>query len=272
MYDSGALDRKKDGLTLNKTMAFRFFSLVLVVARIASFTTAQAPTSFAQFQNPFQIPASGFSMKAGQPVTINWIPTTSGTITLVLRSGSDTGLQEGLPIARKSCPARSTTEIHMLRSRTEKVTNSGNYTWTPPTDITRGNDYTLEIINDALPDQTNYSPYFVIDSDNDVATATPTYLYGAPPTGSSGEQHATPTSTVSPTGTLAISQATPVTTVTSGDATGAAIASGISMTSHGSASSTSTGSAAGASTSNAGAAAVSLKRLVALGAGMVILF
>lgn len=165
-------------------------------------------------------------------------------------------------------------DTHILTPLLEKIPNSGNYTWTPPLSITRGNDYALEIINDALPDQTNYSPYFVIDSSNDVATQTPAYTYGAPPTGSSGEQHLTPTSTVSPTGTLQISQATPVTTVSQGDATGAAIASGLSMTSHTSGGSTSSGSAAAMSSNRAGAGAVAVgvKRLVALGAGVAVLF
>lgn len=65
-----------------------------------------------------------------------------------------------------------------------------------------------------------------------------------------------------------------MTTVTVGDATGAAIASGLSMTSHTTDSSRtgSSGSAATASTNEAGAAGLGVKKLVALGAGMVLLF
>lgn len=90
--------------------------------------------------NPFNIPPEGLSAAADEPLTLSWKPTTDSTVTLVLRSGSSNNLNEGTEIA-------------------SGIENSGSFTWTPTNDLTRGSDYTIEIIDDANPSNTNYTPY-----------------------------------------------------------------------------------------------------------------
>jgi len=72
------------------------FSIALLPI-LAAFARAQA--GYNTFQNPFDIPSSGFSFTAGQQSTIRWTPTTEGSISLVLRSGDSNNLDEGTPIA-----------------------------------------------------------------------------------------------------------------------------------------------------------------------------
>ena len=104
----------------------------------------------------------GFQPVAGQPINIEWKPTAGKTVTLVLRSGSSTNLREGTPII-------------------EKAANTGNFTWNVDKNTVRGADYTIEIINDDDTSETNYFPYFVLDSTVVVAsTTTSLYTYGAP--------------------------------------------------------------------------------------------
>ncbi|KAL1633626.1 hypothetical protein SLS56_002774 [Neofusicoccum ribis] len=111
-------------------------------------------------ENAFIVPTDGFSPVAGKSIDLKWDPTAGKTVTLVLRSGASNDLKEGSPIA-------------------EKIDNSGSYTWAVPSDVVRGSDYTIEIINDDDPTETNYFPYFVIDSTVTVASTTSTYTYGA---------------------------------------------------------------------------------------------
>ncbi|KAL1651417.1 hypothetical protein SLS58_000757 [Diplodia intermedia] len=111
-------------------------------------------------ENAFIIPTDGFAPVAGKDVQLQWDPTAGKTVTLVLRSGASSDLKEGSSIA-------------------EKIDNSGSYTWSVPKDVVRGSDYTIEIINDDDPSETNYFPYFVIDSTVTVASTTSTYTYGA---------------------------------------------------------------------------------------------
>ncbi|KAI9677907.1 MAG: hypothetical protein M1829_002404 [Trizodia sp. TS-e1964] len=82
---------------------------------------AFAVTVLAQ-SNPFAIPPSGLSFKAGSTGTISWTPTTSGTVTLILRSGASTSLNTGTTIA-------------------SKIPNSGSLSFSIPSDIVRGSDY-----------------------------------------------------------------------------------------------------------------------------------
>ncbi|KAF7184990.1 putative cell wall protein [Pseudocercospora fuligena] len=111
--------------------------------------------------NPFKIPTTGLQATAGEPLTLSWEPTTSGTVSLILRSGSSNDLAEGTVIA-------------------SNIDNKGSYTWTPDTDTTRGSDYTIEIVSDSDPSATNYTPYFVLESDNTVAATTSNVSLGAP--------------------------------------------------------------------------------------------
>ena len=124
--------------------------------------------------NPFNIPPEGLSASGGEPLELNWEPTTDGTVTLVLRSGSSNDLNEGTVIE-------------------SGLDNSGSYTWTPSNDLTRGSDYTVEIVDDDDPSNVNYTPYFVLDTDTTTAQQTSVVSLGQPTT--------TPDlSTASPTG------------------------------------------------------------------------
>ncbi|KAI7235577.1 hypothetical protein KC330_g4203 [Hortaea werneckii] len=141
--------------------------------RSFAITLLSAPL-LALAQNKFKIPEAGLSATGGQPVDLQWDPTTDGTVTLVLRSGSSNNLNEGTVIA-------------------SNIDNSGSYTWTPDNSITRGSDYTVEIVSDDDPSVTNYTPYFVLDTDNTVATSTSEVSLGA-------TSAAPDLSTASPTG------------------------------------------------------------------------
>ncbi|KAK6395097.1 hypothetical protein LTR65_001286 [Meristemomyces frigidus] len=99
----------------------------------------------AQNANPFKIPTSGLSATAGQAVDLEWNPTTQGSITLILRSGASNDLVAGTVIA-------------------QSIANNGSYSWTPSESITRGWNYTVEIVDDTDASNTNYTPYFYLDS------------------------------------------------------------------------------------------------------------
>lgn len=55
----------------------------------------------ASISNPFNVPATGYSITAGQTTSLHWEPTSPGTVTLVLRSGNADDLAQGTVIA---CP------------------------------------------------------------------------------------------------------------------------------------------------------------------------
>ncbi|KAI4841091.1 hypothetical protein E4T44_07852 [Aureobasidium sp. EXF-8845] len=93
---------------------------------------------------------------AGKTFDLTWKPTTSGTVSIILRSGASSNLTPGVYVA-------------------QGLTNSGSYTWNVPSDITRGTDYALEIIDDSNPTSTTntaYTPQFFIESTNTVASST----------------------------------------------------------------------------------------------------
>ncbi|KAK4893137.1 hypothetical protein LTR27_008477 [Elasticomyces elasticus] len=191
--------------------------------------------------NPFNVPNGGYSVTAGSPTDLTWNPTTSGTVTLILRSGPSSNLIAGTVIA-------------------SSIDNSGSYTWTPETSITRGSDYTVQIVSDDDSSQTNFTPYFVLDSDTVVAYSTNPVTLGAsaPPTSA--------LSTLSPTGsatsvTAALSSASASVSSASASASSAsasassasASASSVSasVSSVASASSTATGSSSSGSSAAA---------------------
>lgn len=122
--------------------------------------------------NPFKIPAEGLSATGGQPLKLEWQPTTQGTITLILRSGNSADLTEGTVIA-------------------SKIDNDGSYTWTPSNSLTRGTDYTVEIVDDDDPSQTNYTPYFTLDTTTTTPQITSKVKLGAS-TATSGSSSFTP--------------------------------------------------------------------------------
>ncbi|OCL06853.1 hypothetical protein AOQ84DRAFT_69090 [Glonium stellatum] len=150
--------------------------LHLLPALLAPLALAQTQ-NFNKYQNPFTIPRSGFSFTAGKASDINWTPTTNGTVSIMLRSGPSSNFEYGEMVA-------------------SHIPNSGTYTWTPSTSITLGLNYVLEIVNDANLDQTNYSPYFVLNSPNTVVSSTALLTYAAETTGVQTLTSAFPTEVV----------------------------------------------------------------------------
>ena len=65
---------------------------------LLSIFSALAAVSLAANPNPFDIPPQGLSFTAGQPTTLKWTPTTSGTVTLRLRQGASSDLEAGTVI------------------------------------------------------------------------------------------------------------------------------------------------------------------------------
>lgn len=60
---------------------------------------AQAFVVFAQ-DNSFNVPSGGYNATAGQSLTLNWTPTSSGNVDLILRSGASNDLSSGAYIAQ----------------------------------------------------------------------------------------------------------------------------------------------------------------------------
>ena len=54
---------------------------------------------------------------------------------------------------------------------TANIDNNGEFTWNVPSDILRGSNYALEIVDDADESNTNYTPPFVIESDNNTPSS-----------------------------------------------------------------------------------------------------
>ncbi|MCJ1254455.1 hypothetical protein MMC24_002270 [Lignoscripta atroalba] len=113
-------------------------TLAFVAAALASLATAQSAGP-----NPFNIPTPGYLLQAGEPTEFTWEPTTDGTVTLQLRTGPNGDLNPGTIIVAN-------------------IPNDGRYTYTPPSDTVEDNSYTIEIIDDSDPTQTNFTPQFII--------------------------------------------------------------------------------------------------------------
>nr|POF26187.1 putative cell wall protein [Quercus suber] len=160
-----------------------------------------------------------FSASAGDPLTLKWTPSTSGTVTLVLRTGNSANLDQGSVIA-------------------SNVDNSGSYTWDVPSDTVRGSDYTIEIVSDDDSSATNYWPYFVIDSSVTVATTTASTVSLGAPTSSVS------LGSVLPSATAVVSGSSLQSVLSTASLSASATASG-SMTTSTSSSHSSTSDAAG---------------------------
>ncbi|KAL4927892.1 GPI anchored serine-threonine rich family protein [Aspergillus undulatus] len=112
-------------------------------------------TLVAARENPFNIPTNGYEFTAGESTTLNWDPTTEGTVTLKLQWGS--------------AAFTSSTGTTIVSN----IPNSGSYTWDVPSDITDHSDYTVEIISDSDPESSNYLPRFSVEG-AEAATTTAT--------------------------------------------------------------------------------------------------
>ncbi|KAL8746423.1 MAG: hypothetical protein Q9190_001560 [Brigantiaea leucoxantha] len=124
-------------------MRFSFLSIVAVL-----FATVSAQTK----PNAFTLP-SDFMITAGQPTTVTWTPSTPGTVTIRLRQGASSDLDQGVVVG-------------------SHIDNNGKYTFTIPASTVRNTGYALEIISDSDSNAVNYSPSFVVESKNTVASQT----------------------------------------------------------------------------------------------------
>lgn len=115
------------------------FSFTLVLSAFVASISAQNTDG----SNPFNIPAGGYLLNAGQPTTFTWQPTTPGTVTLTLRDGANGDLNPGTVIQ-------------------SNIPNDGSYTYTPPATTVEGNSYTIQITSDSDSDSVNFTPQFVI--------------------------------------------------------------------------------------------------------------
>lgn len=99
------------------------FSTSIVLAALVGFVSAQA--------NAFTLSATtldtGFT--AGSSVIITWQPTSSGTVTLLLKQGDPSDLSTVATIV-------------------SNTPNTGSFAWTPSTSLVQGSDYALEIVDD----------------------------------------------------------------------------------------------------------------------------
>ncbi|MCJ1278563.1 hypothetical protein MMC21_006380 [Puttea exsequens] len=124
------------------------FSLSAIACLIAAAIAQSGKTA-----NPPTV-SSSFMVTAGKPSTFTWKPTSPGPISLTLRSGASSNLDKGTVIA-------------------SGIDNTGSYTFTLPADTTRNSDYTIEISDDKVPSDVNYTGQFVVESSNTVESITP---------------------------------------------------------------------------------------------------
>lgn len=137
--------------------------LYLTVSALAAVVAAQ--------ENPFNIPNGGYDFKAGSATTLNWKPTTSGTVTLKLQAGKDITPDSGDVIVGEYHPSGSCLQPHADLSCIAHLPNSGSYQWTPPADLADRSDYSIEIIDDSDPNNYNFLPTFSVSGATGTATA-----------------------------------------------------------------------------------------------------
>lgn len=65
---------------------------------IAVFAAVVSASSHA---NPFNVPQGGYTFTVGQATTLNWTPTTGGTVSLRLQHGDVTTANTGMSIVCK---------------------------------------------------------------------------------------------------------------------------------------------------------------------------
>ncbi|KAJ6019934.1 hypothetical protein N7499_004176 [Penicillium canescens] len=115
----------------------RFFISFVVVA-LAAIASASST------DNSFNIPTNGYTFKVGEPTTLTWTPSTSGTVTLRLQWGVVTTANSGSVIA-------------------SNIPNDGSYTWDVPSKLAAQPDYTIEIISDDNDNDYNFLPRFTVE-------------------------------------------------------------------------------------------------------------
>ena len=115
----------------------RFFTSFAVVA-LAAIASASST------DNSFNIPTNGYTFKVGEPTTLTWTPSTSGTVTLRLQWGAVTTANSGSVIA-------------------SNIPNDGSYTWDVPSNLAAQPDYTIEIISNDNDNDYNFLPRFTVE-------------------------------------------------------------------------------------------------------------
>ncbi|OJJ60147.1 hypothetical protein ASPSYDRAFT_150461 [Aspergillus sydowii CBS 593.65] len=110
----------------------RFFTTGLISALVAVATAYTTPDySKAPSGNPISKPGLQEAVPAGKPYTIQWEPTTEGTVSLVLLRGPSENIQP-------------------LYALAENIPNEGTFEWTPSTELE--------------PDVTHYGLLIVVES------------------------------------------------------------------------------------------------------------
>jgi len=100
----------------------------LLTSLVSAYTT---PIGSTPSGNPISAPSLDQQIPVGTPFVITWTPTTSGTVTLLLLRGPSENIIPLYPIV-------------------EKIPNTGNYVWTPATDLEADvTHYGIQLIVDA---------------------------------------------------------------------------------------------------------------------------
>lgn len=166
--------------------------LFLAVSALAAFAVAQSS------ENQFSVPEGGYEFEAGEPTTISWDPTTSGTVTIRLQKGDDITPNSGIVLG-------------------SNLPNSGSFSWTPNASLPPGSDYTLQIISDDDPDVYNFTPRFSVEGTTGTGSALPTGTGSSTrtTTRSSSSSRETDTTTTSSESSSSETTATATTTTSS---------------------------------------------------------
>lgn len=180
--------------------AFSIFTAALAcLAPVASAYTQ--PTGDAPVGNPFTAPVLNTIVTAGQPFTVQWTPTTNGSVSLLLMKGPPTGLVYVSTLA-------------------DTIDNSGSFVWTPGTDLTPGptstTGYGIELIVDATGQYQYTTQFGVSNSALDASASGSASAAAASSAGSATD--AAPSSSALLATDSAIAQSTTVLPMSSTDA------------------------------------------------------
>jgi len=180
----------------------RFFT-----AALFALSTLAAVAFADNLQNPITYPSSGDTLKPDTPITIKWTPTSSDkTVVLILRKGSDNNLDTVVTI-------------------TPGTNNNGEYQWTPPKNLPKSSDYSIEI---KYSSGSNYSPKFSVDS---TVTSTPTTATSMSASASDSTSNSQSTSSPSSTSGSASSSSSGPSSTAASSSTGVSSSKEVSSTS-----------------------------------------
>ncbi|KKK20302.1 hypothetical protein P175DRAFT_0510353 [Aspergillus ochraceoroseus IBT 24754] len=172
----------------------RSFALAIFSAFVAIASARTQPDySLSPEGNPIRLPGLNDQVPIGEPYTITWDPTTTGTVSLVLLRGPSTN-------------------VVPLETLVEGIPNSGKYSWTPAAslepDVTH---YGLLLIVDATGEY-QYSTQFGISKGVDSSSSSTTTT-AAPTTALTTASTTAPTTT-NPASIVSYSTFTPSVVVT----------------------------------------------------------